>query len=439
MFYKKFAKGICLASCLCLLQAITAKAQELSQADTLRLDIVSAEKLFLEKNLTLLAQHYNIESAHALVMQARKWDNPTLNTDQNIYRKGDGWFKHETVTDSAGNVTPKGEVYVQVQQLIKTAGKRGKQVNLAKTNVNLAEWQFKSVMRELRATLIKDFYTIAQLQGTAALYSDNMEQLSKLLKGMEAQFKAGNIAKKEYLRVQALMVGLQQDITENAKDLNDNEAELKTMLQVTGNVYIKADAPEAETAIVPNVSIAQLLDSAKLNNTDYQQEVYQSIYQKQYLVLQKALAIPDVTVGPEFDQNANYAPNYFGLSISLPLPVWDRNQGNIRSARMQVKMEDAQLKEADNKLQNDVLNSYQKLLLTIKLNSGSNQQFYTDYYQLYKNVVQSYNDRQISLLEFLDFFDDYKDTREKQLEQTLNLRLAKEDLNDVVGVDIIKD
>jgi cobalt-zinc-cadmium efflux system outer membrane protein len=395
--------------------------------------------MFLEKNLQLLAQHYNIESAKALVIQARKWDNPNLNTDQNVYRPGEGWFKHQTIKDSAGNPVIEGQFYVQVQQLIKTAGKRGKQINIAKTNVKLAEWQFKAVMRELRAALIKDFYTIVQLEGNDVLYNDNLEQLKKLMKGMEAELKAGNIARKEYLRVQALMVGLQQDMTENAKNLNDAESELKTMLQITGNTYLKPVAPETETANAPDVTIAQLLDSAKQNNTDYQQAVYEYQYQQQNLSLQKALAIPDVTLGPEFDQNSNYAPNYYGVGISLPLPIWDRNQGNIKSARSLMKMGEAQLKDADNKLQNDVLNSYQKLLYMIKLNSASNEQFYDDYYQLYKNVVASYNNRQISLLEFLDFFNDYKDTREKQLEQTLNLRLAKEDLNEVVGVDIIKE
>jgi len=365
---------------ICLLQTATIQAQDISQPDTIKLDIVSTEKIFLEKNLQLLAQHYNIQSAEALVIQAKKWENPTLNTDQNVYRKGEGWFKHQTITDSAGNQTIEGQYYVQVQQLIKTAGKRGKQINLAKTNVRLAEWQFKSVMRELRATLIKDYYTIVQLQGNADLYRENIQQLSKLMTGMQAQLKAGNIARKEYLRVQALMVSAQQDMTDNAKNLDDVEAELKTMLQITGNTYIKAEATEFEKASEPNVTIVQLLDSARLNNTDYQQEVYQYQYQKQNLSLQKALAIPDVTLGPEFDQNSNYAPNYFGLGISLPLPVWDRNQGNIKSSRWQVKMEEAQLKDAENKLQNDVLNSYQKLLLTIRLNSENNQQFYTDYY-----------------------------------------------------------
>lgn len=437
MLLNKLATSICTVCCIYLFQPQKTYAQvsggAIPPADTLRLDITKAEKMFLDNNLQLLAEHYNIQSAQALVEQARKWDNPILNTDQNVY-SNKKFFQHGT--DANGN--PNGQVFVQVQQLIKTAGKRGKQIDLAQTNVNLAEWQFKSVMRNLRATLVKDFYTIAQLNGKAQLYRENMQRLEKLMQSREAELKAGNIALKEYLRVQALIVSQQQDITENAKDLSDAESELKTLVQVTGNTFILPIVPDEEPARTPDMGIVQLIDSARHNNTDYQQESYQLVYNQQNVRLQKALAAPDVTLGPEFDQNSNYTPNYFGLAISLPLPIWDRNKGNIKSAQYQVKQEEALVSNADKKLQNDVMNAYQKLLYAVNLSSKNNTDFYAQYNKLQRNIVESYNNRQIGLIEFLDYFKDYQEIKEKQLEQQLNLRLAKMELNDVVGMDVAK-
>ncbi len=434
MLYKQLAKSACMLCCVYFLQSPRSLAQEMMPAaDTMRVTMQQAEKIFLDSNLQLLAQHYNIQSNKALVEQARKWDNPVLNTDQNIY-SNNRFFEHGK--DASGN--PTGEYFVQVQQLIKTAGKRGRQIDLAKTNVNIAEWQFKTVMRNLRATLIKDFYSVAQLQGNATLYNDNMERLVKLEKAMSSALASGNIAKKEYLRVEALILSLKQDMTENAKNLADVQSELKTLLQVTGNTFILPVAEETEVAALPQLSIFALLDSASTHNTDYNQEIYQAQYNHQNLRLQKAMAVPDLTIGTEFDNNSNYTPNYYGLAISLPLPIWDRNRGNIKAAKWQVKSEDATLKQIEQKLKNDVLAAYQKLQLTINLTAGTNTDFYKDYYQLYKNIVESYNNRQISLIEFLEYFNDYQDVRKNQLQQTLNLRLAKQDLNDVVGVDVAK-
>lgn len=433
MLKKALAIGAGTIWCLCLVQIQTISAQPLLAEDTLRLNIQQAEKMFLDNNLQLLAAHYNIQSAEALVEQSRKWDNPILITDQNVYVNKQ-FFRHGT--DAAGN--QQGQVFVQLQQIIKTAGKRGKQVDMAMTNVDLAEWQFKGVMRDLRAVLLKDYYTIAQLYGNARLYDEGLQRLNNLLKAQEAALQAGNIARKEYLRVQALIVSLKQDMADNAKAMNDAEAELKTLLQLTGDKFIKPDVTDEESASLPAAGVAGLTDSARIHNTDYRQQVYQLQYNKQNLRLQKALSVPDLTVGPEFDQNSNYAPNYYGLTLSLPIPLWDRNRGNIKAAKLQSDQQEALLKMMDDKLQNDVANAYRKLAYEVQLNSESNDRFYKDYYQLQKNITESYNNRQINMIEFLDYFKDYQDIREKQLQRTLSLRLAKEELNDVVGIDVVK-
>ena len=434
MLHNKFVKSICIICGIYFLQPSSVKAQTVDvTTDTLRLDIKAAEQQFLEKNLSLLAQHYNVESGKALIQQAKLWDNPILNTDQNLYSNGQ-WFQHGT--DASGN--PTGQVFIQVQQLIKTAGKRGKQVSMARTTVELNEWQFKDVMRNLKYELRKDFYTIVQLQGNRTLYAQEKEQLDLLLRGMAAELQAGNIAQKDYLRIQALEVNLQHEITDNSKSISDIEAELKTLLQVTGDTFIQPIATNDENTAVPGITILQLTDSARMYNTDYMQQVLQLRYQTQNLSYQKALAIPDVTFGPSFDQNSNYTPNYYGLGVALPLPFFDRNQGNIKSVRWQVKLEEANLRQTDDKLQNDVKNAYQKLLYTLQLSSGQNKEFYSNYYHLYDNVVQSYKQRRIGMLEFIDYFNGYETTREQELQQKLNVRLAKEELNYQVGIDVVE-
>lgn len=418
--------------CLCCLRGIVHAQDTHVQADTLRLDIKQAEKIFLEKNLTLLAQHYNIEIGKAMEQQARLWDNPVLNTDQNVY-SNNKWFEHGTNPD--GSVA--GQYYIQVQQLIKTANKRGRLVQMAKTNTAISEWQFKDLMNNLKYQLRSDFYTIVQLEDNRRLYLTELQQLDALVSGMNAQYKAGNIARKDLLRIQALQISTQQEATDNDKQLEDAQAELKTMLQVTGNTFI---IPLAGTPSLPSadeLTVAGIIDIARQNNAAYQLQQLQVQYQQQNLSYQKALAVPDVTLGPNFDKNSNYTPNYLGMGISLPLPLLNRNQGNVKAARYQVQQEETNLQQAGLQLQNNVQSAYNKLLYTLKISSSAQQTFYSDYNGLYNNIVESYKQRQISLVEFIDYFNAYKDIRQKQLQQQLNLQLAKEDLNLQAGTDII--
>ena len=54
-----------------------------------------------------------------------------------------------------------------------------------------------------------------------------------------------------------------------------------------------------------------------------------------------------------------------------------------------------------------------------------------------KNMVQSYQERQVGLLEFIDFFDAWKDAATKQLQQQYSLLTAAEELNYSTGTTII--
>ena len=59
---------------------------------------------------------------------------------------------------------------------------------MASANAGISQLQFEETMRSLRLTLRKDFYTILQLQRYANLYKAELEQISRLTTGMNAQY-----------------------------------------------------------------------------------------------------------------------------------------------------------------------------------------------------------------------------------------------------------
>ena len=164
----------------------------------------------------------------------------------------------------------------------------------------------------------------------------------------------------------------------------------------------------------------------------------QTVFQQQNLLYQKSLRTPDLTLSPNFDRNSNFAPNYFGLGISIPLPIINTNKGNIKSAEYSIKQQQTITASAETELWNNINSAYHKLLMTIKQNSNNQKDFYSKYQAMYQNVLQSYQGKQISLLEFLDFFNDYTASQQRLLQQNLNLQLAKEELNYHTGVDLLK-
>src|SRR4051812_40414951 len=144
-----------------------------AQTDTVTYSLNDIDKRFLDSNLNLLAAHYNVDANRALIQQAKLWQNPYLSTDQNVYADIH-FFQHGK--DMYGN--PTGQFFVQLQQLIQTAGKRGKQIQLATTSTHLSELQLQDLLRNLRYQLHQDYYTIAQLLATRDMLTAQTARLN---------------------------------------------------------------------------------------------------------------------------------------------------------------------------------------------------------------------------------------------------------------------
>lgn len=422
---KRIAIVLCFMSLLLCFVVVRLSAQ-----DTLKLTLTEAESQFLQKNLILLSGKYNVDASTALIKQAKLWDNPVLLTDQNLY---DGkFFRHSKFPDGH----PAGEIYVQVQQLIKTAGKTRKLSTLAATNAQISELQFEQVVHNLRYTLRTDLYQSNQLVLSISLYEKEKEQLKKLLTGMNGQLQAGNISQKDFLRIQALNVSVLQEEVEYKKQLADVQSELQTLLELQQSTFVEATLPETNDSI--QISVDSLLVYAKQNNPDYLLERENLLYSQINLSYQEALRKPDITVGIEYDRANSYVPHYYGLTIALPLPLINRNQGNIASAAYTVKQGQTLVSQREFKLSTDIQNALSKLQLDLDLQKSFDPDFIKKYDVLMQNAFSAYQQRQMNLLDFLDLFEAYRDTQLKYLQQQLNLQKAREDLNLLAGKEVIK-
>lgn len=403
-----------------------------SATDTLTLTVSKAEEIFLQKNLALLASHYNIDINKALVEQAKVWDNPVLNSDQTLY---DGkFFRHGTV-----NGQSYGEVFIQVQQLIRTAGKIKKQTRLAEDNVEGAQAQFNDLMRNLKFALTTDLNDLSLLQDNARLYEKQIRNMEVLAHGMEEMLKSGDVSQKDNLRIQSLLFSLRSDYNENIRQQIDLQKELGNLLQVKDNVWIAADIHSTLTLDdIHNLAIQSLRDSAFQNRPDLSLAQNQVLFQQHNLAFQKAQVYPDLTVGVQYDRLNSYVPRYWGLDLSVPLPLFNRNKGNIKAADLAIKQSASNMELVRLQVDKETVSAYQKLLNTTQMLDQHNSLFQASYENLMNNMLNSYRERKVSLIEFIDFFDSYRETTLKQYQLVNDQRNAAAELNYTINQNIIK-
>ena len=373
--------------------------------DTLHLSLDSAENIFLKNNLLLLAQKYNVDAQKALIIQAKLLPNPTFSFGRGpVIPINDpaSQFPHSNFFSNSENS-------VTVSQLILLAGKRNKQIKIAEANAQLAEYQFYDLIRTLKYTLRSDFFNIYYLQQSAKVYDKEIQSLQKVVNAFNQQQGKGYIAEKEVVRIKAQLYSLQSEYNDLINQINDTESELRLVLQIK-NVFIYPLSNDNKLAALSpqQYALTTLIDTAYKNRTDLLIAKANTSISKLNYDYQKALAVPDLTASLSYDKQGSYAQNFNSAGIAIDLPFFNRNQGNIKSAKSLIDYNVATQKSTEATLEEQIYRALQKAYDNNKLYQNIDSTFTHDFDRLLNEVFINYEKRNIGLLDFLDFYDSYK-------------------------------
>jgi cobalt-zinc-cadmium efflux system outer membrane protein len=388
--------------------------------DTLPLTLKKAETLFLNNNLDLIAQKLSIDSAKATVVTARLFDNPQFSYSNGFYNAQTHHFFDP-------------EMSVEVSQLITLAGKRKKSITLANSGVKIADFQFFDLLRTLRYVLRSDFYQIFFLRQSSSLYELEISSLKKIVAAYQQQEKKGYTAPVDVLRIQSQLYTLQVEYANLQTEIDNTEAELKLLIDADAKQFIDPEIKGFEEVSQQKTNYQELLDSAFANRPDLKVLDASITYSNNNFVLQKALAKPDLTVIAGYDRLGSYVPNYNSIGIAIPLPLFNRNQGNIKNAQIQQQLSKVNYKSGLECVKNEVTTNYISALRSQKLLEGIDTTFENKMREMIEQVTINFQKKNISLLQFLDFYDSYKQNALQLNELRYQNMNALEQLNYSIG------
>lgn len=409
----------CMVMVVVFLTGVASNAQ-----DTLRITLQEAEQQFLQNNLSLLAAKYDITIAQAEMVQAKLYNNPTLLVSGNLYNPD--LHKPFDVSNKTGQYD------IQIQQLITLAGKRNKQIGLATTNARIVEYNFYDLLRTLRYSLRSNYYSMLHLHRSRDAYQvqiNSLQQLSKAYSELQAK---GVVTLKDAVRIKSLLYTLQAEQTGLQNQLNDLQAELQLLMRDNKHYYLPmgmGDGPEA----LDQYPLQALVDSAYNNRYDLKAADANTVYSQQNYQLQKALRTPDLTLGVEFDKRGSFVNNASFLTAAIDLPFFNRNQGHIKAAQTQVEQSKVLLKQQQLTVENDVQKAYVKALNTDKMLQSFDPGFKKQFDKLLQGITDNFQKKNISLLEFTDFYASWKDNVLQWNELRNEKDQAMEALNFAVG------
>jgi len=401
-----------------------------ARTDTLRLNMAQAEELFVKNNLALLSQRLDIDAAKAAIIQARLFPNPTIALEQNLYNP---------INNEYFDAGKSGQNIVEFQQMIELAGKRNKRIQIEKINTKLTEFQYFDLLRSLRFELRTSLVELSYLIQNLVIYESKTEPIRKLVAAYESQLQKGNVSLKEVTRLKALIFSLENERLELVHQVNDREAAISILLGAKPTTFILPTLDEtrlnsASTAIVYD----QLLATATENRFDLKLFQTNIALQEAQLSYQKALAVPDLGLGAIYDRQGSFIRDYVGLQAQFSLPFFNRNQGNIKTAQILVNKSKTDFNQYQNQVEQEVMAAYNKVRETDKIYTGLYANFSQDFERLLDGITESFSKRNISLIEFVDYYETYTESITQMLQLKTNRIRALEEINFAVGTPVIQ-
>ncbi|MBZ4033991.1 TolC family protein [Flavobacterium sp. 17A] len=408
---------------------------QIAITDTITLSRNQAEAIFLEKNISLISEKLNIDIADAQVIQAKLWPNPTLTVGEiNLWKNATA----QQLPVLWGNYGRTQQVNAELEQLIQTAGKRKKMIAMEKVSAEIAKEYFKTFLRNLKIEFRENLTDLQYNQAQEEVYQNQLSSMQTLLKAYKNQVAQGNVGKGEYVRLKATELQFLKEINDLQKENNSLQKELKVLMNLPATSFIKL----TDEGFVPmnknieEINLANLMESAIENRPDMKVLKLGNEYNDNKYKYERAMRTPDVTLGVSYDRGASLMNDFVGIGFSLDLPFFNRNQGNIKAAKIAIDQGKLLTEEKTLSVQSEVLNAYQDFITTKKLYESADASFEGDLDKLLESYRKNFMQRNTSMLEYLDFVDAYLDNKSILLNSKKDLNKNLEELRYITGQEI---
>ncbi len=400
-----------------------------TQAQNVTLD--NLEAAFLQKNYALIANKFNVDRIDAEIIQEKLWQNPTLSISEvNLWKT----YNVEEQPYLFGKYGKNQQISVELEQLIETAGKRKKRVAIKELEKNSALFEYEELLRELKKELRQTYFSLARIQSEKKELQNSIDLFEQMMTQYQRQADLKNVPKADFYRLQTELIGLQKDQIE----LENQEIEYINKLRLlTQNSDLNVNEIDFSRFNSHSKSIPfNAKQLAKEQNIALKKQENEINLAEKQLILEKAQRTPDLAFQVNYDRGGNIMRDFVGVGVSIDLPIFNTNKGNIKASEIVLNQQQitknalhSELDISIDRLQNQISQLDKALIQWKKLN---NQEQLT----MIDNYKKHLQNKQITLLEFIDFTQAYRESQKAYLDLLENYQNTFEELNYIVGQDL---
>ena len=318
--------------------------------------------------------------------------------------------------------------------------KRELRLESAKKGTLIAESNHADIRRTLLSDLRAAFVSVIQAKAVMQLARENLEYYDRVLKIAKDRFDAGDIAQIDFDRLELQRVQYESDLQAAEENLETAKIQLLTLLNdrtpsekfdVTGpfdfNDQLLPREEVRKIALDTRPDLKAAVEAVDKAQTDHKLAV--------------ANGSNDPTFGAWYTHNSSnnnpFGVDTLGVSVNIPLRIFDRNQGEKLRTQLDIKRSEKLREAAEALVLSDVDSAYAALSSTLTLLQPYKAKYLQQSVRVRDTIAFSYQHGGASLLDFLSAQSEYRTVQLAYVNLVGSYLNAASQLNLAVGREVI--
>ena len=397
-----------LATCLVTISFVSLGFNSLAQN---RLLLQDALKLAKENNLELKVEKLNTEIAKSDILSARLRPNPRLN-NQTLQLVQSSYFHPGTAWNNGAN----RQVWWQLTKEFQPPTQRTLKINFANQSLKFTEKNYDETQRNVLLDVADKWLEAWTAQKQLDIIAEAKKNIDSLVNINKVRFKNQVITSTDVMRTELLASQYaiqyktaQQDVISARKEFNYILGAQENAMPDTADNFSFFVSPVIDT----------LINEAINNRSDVQALKAGVDLASTNVKLQKIQAWPQPEIG--FIWNPQNRIQYVGIYATIDIPMFSRNQGEIRKAGYLKQQVEQQLFTTQTKIRTEIYTAYNEYQLQ-KQNIESYRQIIINSQSILDNIRYSYLKGSTTIIDFLEAQRSWLDTQQHYYDALLQYR-----------------
>jgi cobalt-zinc-cadmium efflux system outer membrane protein len=319
---------------------------------------------------------------------------------------------------------------LQLNQPIELGGKRGARLAAAERGYDIASEDLAARRQAVRAAVTTGYFDVLAAQERVRLADEGLELARRATRAAALRVKAGKVAPIEETKARVAEAAVLVEATQARSELRSAQARLAALLGQPLPPGLVLDGRLDELPTVPSLDDTQ----RQMEGSPALRRARLEIERRVALTgLEKARRIPDLTVSLGAKRDEALGRNQAIVGVSIALPLFDRNQGNLLEALKREDKAREELRSAQLQVSTNALQARERLASARMEAESLAAQVLPGAQSAYEAAVKGFELGKFSFLEALDAQRTLLQARMQSLRAMAEAHRARAELDRILG------